>query len=71
MKFIKHFLIFITILTLSFGATAQKTEPTTSPSEALKFTNFPAYCKAKKEALWADFEGANTRAEKKICSKSH
>lgn len=70
MKFIKHVLIFITILTLSFGAIAQKTEPVTQPLEALKFTNFPAYCKAKKEVLWADYEAANTRAEKKSARKA-
>ena len=51
MTFIKQILTFCFILVLAFGANAQKTEPTISPSEALKFTNFPAYCKAKKEAL--------------------
>ena len=70
MTFIKQILTFCFVLTVAFGATAQKTEPTTSPSEALKFTNFPAYCKAKKEALWADYEAANTRAEKKTARKA-
>ena len=70
MTFIKQILTFCFILVLASGANAQKTESTTQPSEALKFTNFPAYCKAKKETLWADYEAANTRAEKKTARKA-